>query len=237
MPKTPTITPHYQTPRRASLADRLSIANSIAEQIWREQQLVSTRMGWNFTSQGVLAAVYVYAGAELDGFEKLFGQLVIALTGVLITGFCFIAVLAAQNQSSRLKAHWINEFTPKSWNTASDRPEPNVKAGPFPQPFSLRMDSLKGRYASRYTCILICALWIMLAGISLWFQFVGKPVVERALNLELSGMSCATAIVDEDMVLRCAPKGAEPAAKAPLITEKAWSPARPPAEDEPKGAR
>ena len=149
----------------ASFANRMATANAIAEQIWREQQLVSTRMTWNFSFQAFLTALYVFSGSDLEGWQMLAIQLTLGLVGMSVAFSIWQAVLAAQAQSSRLKAHWTAEFcaTPSA---VSPDTGCNVQSGPFPQPFSMSSGSRKGRGASNWICGIIMGMWTVLCIIS-----------------------------------------------------------------------
>jgi len=145
-------------------ANRVGLYNAIAEQIWREQQLVSTRMQWNFTFQAFLAGIYVYAGSELDPWQGMLVQGVLCTTGFFVSLFCLLGVLAAQKQSSRLKEHWVAEFHPHPH--PMDAGDCDIKRGAFPQPFSSKSGSSRGRFASRGVCYALMFMWVMLLGIA-----------------------------------------------------------------------
>lgn len=61
---------HYELEAEVHFANRIELANAIAEQIWREQQLVSNRMQWNFTfhiRHSLLAYMCLRAPTSMDG--------------------------------------------------------------------------------------------------------------------------------------------------------------------------
>lgn len=154
---------YFDLATEKEFGSRLQLANSIAEQIWREQQLVSTRMQWNFTFQAFLAAIYVFAGSNLKNFEQLSVQIALAVVGFTVSLFCFWGIIAAQSQSTRLKKHWANEFC----RSPPDDPGLcQITRGAFPQPFSDTQNSRRGRYASRGVCIALMIMWFALAAIA-----------------------------------------------------------------------
>lgn len=147
---------HYEISEEIHFANRIQVANAIAEQIWREQQLVSNRMQWNFTFQAFLAGIYVFAGSNLSGPEEALVQSVLSVVGFVVTLFCLFGVIAAQNQSTRLKKHWMNEFCK---NPPKDPGDCDIMQGAFPQPFSKRGGSNRGRYTSRGVCWALMSMW------------------------------------------------------------------------------
>lgn len=160
---------HYALEDEPHFSNRLQVANSISEQIWREQTLVSTRMQWNFTFQAFLAGIYVFAGSSLDGWTKVLVQTVLALEGLCVSLFCLLGAIAAQRQSTRLKIHWMNEFHPMP---PKDPGECNIVRGAYPQPFSDSKGSKIGRFASRGVCIAIMAMWLAMISITLITKLV-----------------------------------------------------------------
>jgi hypothetical protein len=151
-----------------NFTNRILIANSIAEQIWREQQLVSNRMGWNFTSQGFFTAVYVFASSNPKSWKDLLIPVVLSVFGGVVA-FCILCgVRAAQAQSDRLKRHWVHEFhsAPSCLKTDEkgniDPGQCDIQRGAYPQPFSVGRGSHRGRYASRGVCYALMAMWIAL---------------------------------------------------------------------------
>ncbi len=151
---------HFELRHERHYERRLNLANALAEQIWREQQLVSTRMGWNFTFQGFLAAIYTFAGTGFAPYPAFATRLVLALVGFLVANFTLEGVRAAQRQSSRLKAHWHCEFT--NHYAPRDHRDVNVCRGAFPQPFSSRQGSSQGRSASNNMCRLMMWMWVLM---------------------------------------------------------------------------
>ncbi len=141
-----------------SFANRMATANAISEQIWREQQLVSTRMTWNFSFQGFLALLFVYAGSNLEDLEKFLIQVILGIVGMLVTRSIWLAVEAAQAQSSRLKEHWISIFCDAP-PAPSENLHCDIRSGAFPQPFSPPAGSRKGRGASTMICMILLCMW------------------------------------------------------------------------------
>jgi hypothetical protein len=165
---------HYELEAEVHFANRIEVANAITEQIWREQQLVSNRMQWNFTFQAFLAGIYVFAGSNLDGWEEFLVQIVLAVVGLAVACFCLFGVIAAQKQSTRLKTHWANEFCKKP---PKDPGECDITRGAFPQPFSKTEGSRRGRYASRGVCGALMGMWGAMLVITVLVNFVlPKPV-------------------------------------------------------------
>lgn len=169
--------------RAGAFADRMATANAIADQIWREQELVSTRMTWNFNFQTFLVGLFVFAGSSLDGGVRLATQTVIGGAGLLVIYSIYRAVRAAQEQSTRLKRHWINEFC-KDWREITEPGTCNVVSGPFPQPFSMKHGSSKGRSASIHICVILGCMWLCLIGVAVYAFHYQKG--ESMLKLELT---------------------------------------------------
>ena len=164
---------HFDLGDEDNFTNRMAVANAIAEQIWREQQLVSTRMTWNFTFQTFLAGIYVYAGANLAGAASISVQCTLALIGFLVTLFSLFGVVAAQKQSDRLKRHWVHEFCRSRDTKPGDC---DISRGCFPQPFSTTKGSKTGRYASRGICALLMLMWVLMLSITLAVTYVfSKP--------------------------------------------------------------
>jgi hypothetical protein len=145
----------------------MAVHTALSEQIWREQNLVSIRMTWNLTFQGMLVAIYVFAGSSLDGFASSAVQISLGVCALAVSVATYLSVIAAQNQSDRLKENWVEAFCD---------PKPkvedcNVRSGHFPQPFSSKTHSRFGRSASRGICWILGALWfalIVISGVNLW---------------------------------------------------------------------
>ena len=147
--------------------NRLQLFNVIAEQIWREQQLVSTRMQWNFTFQAFLAGIYVFAGSNLDDLPRFLVQMVLSLVGLAVTVLSLFGVRAAQRQSTRLKEHWLVEFHPDPPHYAGDC---NIQGGAFPQPFSSTSGSIWGRSSSIGVCFALIVMWAAMLGITIFMR-------------------------------------------------------------------
>src|SRR5690349_9625059 len=126
---------HFTLKEEGDYGNRIQLFNAIAEQIWREQQLVSNRMQWNFTFQAFLAGIYVFAVSDIEHWAQLGIPLVLSGVGFCVSWFCLSGVEAAQNQSTRLKEHWANEFHPSRPNDVGDC---DIRHGAFPQPFSVK---------------------------------------------------------------------------------------------------
>ena len=159
----------------ADYANRLQLFNAIAEQIWREQQLVSTRMRWNFTFQGFLAGIYVFASSNLDDLPRFLIQLVLSSVGFAVTVLSLFGVRAAQRQSTRLKEHWLVEFHP---DPPHDPGDCNIQGGAFPQPFSSSSGSISGRSSSIGVCYALMVMWVAMLGITCWMK--AHPPVSAA---------------------------------------------------------
>ena len=151
---------------------RMAMHTAFSEQIWREQNLVSLRMTWNLTFQGMLVAIYVFAGSSLHGWVSSAVQIALGSCGAMVCMAVFFSVIAAQNQSGRLKSHWVEEFCEPG--TVVDTCD--VLIGPFPQPFSPKTHSDRGRWASRGICIILGCLWVILVLIAAvhWVDTQGR---------------------------------------------------------------
>lgn len=160
---------HFDLTEEKEYGDRIQLFNAIAEQIWREQQLVSTRMQWNFTFQGFLAGIYVFAGSSLDDVPRSLVQGVLSASGFLVALFCMFGVMAAQRQSTRLKRHWVTEFhqVPRP----ADPGKSDIRRGAFPQPFSTSRGSISGRFASLGVCGVLMAMWLAMMAIAIEVKF------------------------------------------------------------------
>ncbi len=180
---------HFELAEEIYFTNRIQLANAIAEQIWREQQLVSNRMGWNMSAQTFLAAIYVFAGSQLHGGEELLVQFVLSMFGFVVALFTMFGVLAAQAQSTRLKRHWIREFhpDPDGLGKAKDGEiEPGsckIQQGAYPQPFSQAQGSWRGRFASRYLCVALMMMWGLMLGISVGLHW---DLIETCLPFGLA---------------------------------------------------
>lgn len=144
--------------KEESYSNCMLLHNAISEQIWREQQLVSNRMQWNFSFQAFLAAIYVFSASNFQGLNELIFQAILCFVGGTVSYFCLQGVTAAQNQSSRLKEHWTKEFSPAA---DGDYKKSDLKSGAFPQPFSDSKGSNRGRLASRGVCWVLIAMWVL----------------------------------------------------------------------------
>lgn len=145
-------------PTKTDFDERMAVHTALSEQIWREQNLVSVRMTWNLTFQGMLVAIYVFAGSQLEGRTSSIVQAILGLSGLAVGWAVFRGVAAAQDQSGRLKAHWVNEFGREGMTVDNC----DIKDGPFPQPFSPKGLSQQGRGASRGICYILIGLWVVL---------------------------------------------------------------------------
>lgn len=163
---------HYELADEHDFPNRIQIANAIAEQIWREQHLVSNRMQWNFTFQGFLGVIYVFAGANLDGWDKTLVQSALSILGFIVALFCLFGVMAAQKQSDRLKRHWTNEFCKVAPSELKKPGDCDITKGAFPQPFSRSKGSKRGRLASRGVCYALMGTWASLLLLTLILQVV-----------------------------------------------------------------
>ncbi|ATQ43558.1 hypothetical protein [Caulobacter mirabilis] len=211
--------------------DRMAMHTAISEQIWREQNLVSQRMTWNFTFQGMLVAIYVFAGSSLDGRAGSAVQLVLGGAGILVCLAVLFSVVAAQNQSTRLKAHWVRAFCAPG--TKVD--DCDLQTGPFPQPFSPKTYSGWGRWASRGICIILCGLWVVLVLIVAadWRSNLGKAADQATCTLSKAGkesfrISCPRQPPDQSGK---ASVSAAPAPPPPVMTPQAQTPKAPEPKD------
>lgn len=186
---------HYElAEERGRYGERIQLFNAIAEQIWREQQLVSTRMQWNFTFQAFLAGIYVFAGSNLDDLARLSVQVILSVAGFLVALFCLWGVKAAQEQSTRLKKHWAFEFHKAPPDEVGDCA---IGQGAFPQPFSTSKGSRRGRFASRGVCRVLMGMWgamLLLAIAAQWFipAKPGAGIIMCAIQAAASSGKTAT---------------------------------------------
>jgi hypothetical protein len=183
--------------------NRIQLFTAIAEQIWREQQLVSTRMQWNFTFQAFLAGIYVFAGSNLDDLPRFLVQSVLGLVGLVVTVLSLFGVRAAQRQSTRLKEHWLLEFHPDPPHEAGDC---NICGGAFPQPFSSTNGSIWGRSSSIGVCYAMMAMWVAMLGITVWMK--AYPPATAGL-----GYSCQLKAATDnsgDLAISCKAQAASP---------------------------
>lgn len=132
---------------------RMLVHTAISEQIWREQQLVSTRVTWNLSFQGFMGVVYTFSASNPAG---VLIQIVVGLAGFTVSYFCYLGIKAAQLQSGKLKEHWINVFHRPA---LLEGQECNLSNGAYPQPFSRNAGSSQGRRSSRRVCETLMVMW------------------------------------------------------------------------------
>jgi hypothetical protein len=133
----------------------------IAEQIWREQTLVSNRLSWNLTFQGFMIAGFaLVATSQYSAPDQRTIQLIVTGAGFVVSFSTFLGILAAQRQSSFLKKKWIKVF-----NSEDDIDDPNNHEF-YPRPFSDSIGSKLGRFHPLIICFALCAMWLALGFIA-----------------------------------------------------------------------
>jgi len=137
---------------------RFKLANIAAEQLWREQQLTSSRMGWNLQFQGFLFAAFIFSFGS--SVPRQFGtdiRLVIAISGSIISGATFFSVRASQLQRDFMKKIWMDLY-----------PTPGLSS--YPRPFAQKGISKAGRYAPNFILFTIIGVWVSFV----FFIFLAK---------------------------------------------------------------
>jgi hypothetical protein len=164
---------------------KLAIANAIAEQISREQNLVSNRMTWNLTFQGfMIAAFALVAAAELTQPAKILLEVAISVAGAVVATVTISGVAAAQKQSDYLKAEFRHHFMAISPTTGKEETLPDF---PYPRPFSVRQGSEKARNTSKVILIVLAVMWCVLLASTLAEKFLSPSSDDNELIIKVSG--------------------------------------------------
>jgi hypothetical protein len=144
---------------------KFEIGTEIAEQIWREQQLTSNRMTWNLTFQGFLFAAFsvvsvtsftsVTSLVAIPGASRMFLQLVIALGGIAVGQATKHSIRASQLQRDYMKEIWRKLYNP-----------PTLAS--YPRPFSVNLESDRGRHSATMIIRTILCMWTALATLAVF---------------------------------------------------------------------
>jgi hypothetical protein len=138
---------------------KFEIGTEIAEQIWREQQLTSNRMTWNLTFQGFLFAAFSVTNLiAIPSASRMFLQLVIALGGISVGQATKHSIRASQLQRDFMKEIWRRLYNP---------PTP----ASYPRPFSVNLESERGRHSATTIIRTTLCMWTALATLAVFLNW------------------------------------------------------------------
>ena len=143
---------------------RFKIGKEVAEQIWREQQLTSSRMTWNLTFQSFMLTSFVITfGQSVDVMFALILRILIAAAGFFVALVAIYSVRASQAQRDHLKKIWSDLY-----------PSPDIYA--YPRPFAEYKHSQLGRRAPAKILVVLMILWGCLLILAIAYHLhVGRP--------------------------------------------------------------
>ncbi|CAL4867096.1 hypothetical protein MMA231_01346 [Asticcacaulis sp. MM231] len=155
---------------------KLAIANTIAEQIFREQSLTANRMNWNLTFQGfMIAAFALVAAAELTQPARIWLEVAICVAGSVVAGVTIVGIRAAQTQSSYLK----NEFRRQFMLNEFVKPD-----FPYPRPFSADRNSKNARFVSISILGVLILMWVSLLSVVVYEHSTSPRPVSNAISIK-----------------------------------------------------
>lgn len=132
---------------------KFKIAEAVADQVWREQQLTSNRMTWNLTFQGFLFAAFSFTFSSLanatPSLPRVFLQIVIAIGGFSVSQATSHSILASQLQRDFMKDIWKQLYDPATLTS-------------YPRPFSVNPESDRGRRSATSIIKTIQYMWVAL---------------------------------------------------------------------------
>lgn len=130
------------------------VAKEVAEQIWREQQLTSSRMTWNLTFQSfMLAAMTVTFVQAADPVLAVALRLSVSIAGLVVAGVTLQAVKASAVQRNDLKEIWKKLYQP--------HPDATVDLYAYPRPFANDRHSKRARRSPANIVYALLFLWVV----------------------------------------------------------------------------